>query len=144
MEKESIDEAYAKAVCKWNTEEKCDQEFNAYQAKAHTFAFYPKCYVKVPESENPACVSWVYPVLGLEGEAGEVADKFKKIIRDKGGMLTNEDEKEILKEMGDVLWYLAETAGALGVSLSKVAEININKLTSRKERDELSGSGDNR
>ena len=83
-------------------------------------------------------------VLGLVGEAGETADKIKKIIRDKGGYASEEDREAIIKELGDVLWYVANVARYLGVSLSAVAEGNIEKLTSRKKRGKLHGEGDER
>lgn len=83
-------------------------------------------------------------VLGIAGEAGEVIDKIKKIIRDKGGYASEEDRAEIAKELGDVLWYVANVARYLGVSLSDIAEGNIKKLSSRKNRNKLHGEGDNR
>ena len=83
-------------------------------------------------------------VLGIAGEAGEVTDKVKKVIRDKGGYASEEDRAEIAKELGDVLWYVANVARYLGVSLSDIAEGNIKKLSSRKNRNKLHGEGDNR
>jgi NTP pyrophosphatase (non-canonical NTP hydrolase) len=83
-------------------------------------------------------------VLGINGEAGEVAEKVKKIIRDKDGQISNEDKQELAKELGDVLWYLAVLAQHLGVSLDVIAEQNLEKLLSRKKRGVLGGSGDNR
>lgn len=83
-------------------------------------------------------------VLGLLGESGEVAEKFKKIIRDKSGQLTAEDKQELVKELGDILWYVNSVATLLDSNLNEVAEINLNKLKSRKDRNTLSGSGDNR
>lgn len=83
-------------------------------------------------------------VLGLTGEAGEAADKFKKIIRDKGGVISGMDKEEITKELGDVLWYVAMIAEYLGVSLAEVAEVNIEKLESRWKRNKIHGEGDNR
>ncbi len=83
-------------------------------------------------------------VLGIAGEAGEVTDKVKKIIRDKGGYASEEDRMEIAKELGDVLWYVANVARYMGVSLSDIAEGNIEKLASRKKRNKLHGEGDNR
>jgi NTP pyrophosphatase (non-canonical NTP hydrolase) len=87
---------------------------------------------------------FLYRTLGLVGEAGEVAEKVKKIIRDKNGELTEEDKREIVKELGDVLWYTQGLAMALGVSLEEVAQTNLDKLSSRKDRDKIKGSGDNR
>ena len=83
-------------------------------------------------------------VLGLVGESGEVADKFKKLIRDKKGILTDEDKKEILKELGDVLWYVNSITVLLGSDLESVAQNNLDKLLSRKARGVIGGSGDNR
>jgi NTP pyrophosphatase (non-canonical NTP hydrolase) len=83
-------------------------------------------------------------VLGINGEAGEVAEKVKKIIRDKGGEISEEDKLELSKEVGDVLWYLAVFSHDLGFSLDEVAQNNLDKLSSRQSRGLLGGSGDNR
>ncbi len=83
-------------------------------------------------------------VLGLAGEAGETADKFKKILRDEGGRISQENRKEIIKELGDVLWYTATIARYLGVPFSEVAKQNLQKAESRKKRGKIGGSGDNR
>lgn len=83
-------------------------------------------------------------VLGLNGEAGEVAEKLKKIIRDKHSVVSDEDKAEMAKELGDVLWYLAVFAHDLGVPLDDIAQANLAKLKSRQERGMLRGSGDNR
>lgn len=83
-------------------------------------------------------------VLGLPGEAGEAADKFKKIIRDKGGVISLSDREEIVKELGDVMWYVSTIAAYLDVSLSEVANGNISKLESRLKRNKIHGEGDNR
>jgi NTP pyrophosphatase (non-canonical NTP hydrolase) len=85
-----------------------------------------------------------YATLGLAGEAGEVADKVKKLIRDSNGILTDDKRKEMIKELGDVLWYLTACATELGVSLEEVAVQNTAKVKDRKERGVLSGEGDNR
>jgi NTP pyrophosphatase (non-canonical NTP hydrolase) len=88
--------------------------------------------------------SLVYFTLGLTGEAGEVADKIKKIYRDKQGVLSPEDREAIISEMGDVLWYIAMLADELDVDLSVVAHNNITKLRDRQVRGTLRGSGDDR
>lgn len=86
----------------------------------------------------------IYPALGLNGEAGEVAEKVKKIMRDKNGEISLEDGFEIAKELGDVLWYITAMARDINFSLEQIAKMNIDKLTSRAERNKLNGSGDNR
>ncbi len=83
-------------------------------------------------------------VLGLVGESGEVAEKFKKIIRDQQGVLTPETKKEIVKELGDILWYINAVSVLLGSSLDEVAQLNLDKVLSRKSRGKTKGSGDNR
>ncbi len=86
----------------------------------------------------------VYPTLGLANEAGEVAGKVKKIFRDKGGQITNEDREALKQELGDVLWYLTQICTELDLTLEQVAEANLEKLFSRLERNQIRGSGDNR
>jgi NTP pyrophosphatase (non-canonical NTP hydrolase) len=107
--------------------------FEEYQKKAKETAVYPN-----------RGKDFVYPTLGLIGEAGEVANKIQKILRDKNGIMTEETRKELEKELGDVLWYLSQLATELNLSLDKIAFSNIEKLFSRKERNKLHGSGDNR
>jgi NTP pyrophosphatase (non-canonical NTP hydrolase) len=107
--------------------------FEEYQKRSRKTAKYPNAGNDI-----------VYPTLGLNGEAGEVAEKVKKIIRDKSGKINNEDRKEIEKELGDVLWYLSQLATELDLSLEEIARENIKKLFSRMERGKLAGSGDNR
>ena len=115
-------------------------EINEYQKAALTTAVYPENY-KV-----------IYPALGMNGKAGEVADKVKKVIRDtfvmtddKGAIVLPVDKRiELAKEIGDVLWYCATLSHDLGFSLEEVAQMNIDKLASRQRRGKLSGSGDNR
>ena len=86
----------------------------------------------------------IYPALGLCGESGEVAEKIKKIIRDKDGVYSDTDKEEIRKELGDVLFYVTALAEDLGFSLQDVALMNVEKLLSRKERNMIHGNGDNR
>jgi NTP pyrophosphatase (non-canonical NTP hydrolase) len=86
----------------------------------------------------------VYPTLGLTNEAGEFAGKVKKIFRDKNGVIDDTDREALKQELGDVLWYVAQIATELGVSLEDVASSNLTKLFDRLERDRIKGSGDNR
>ena len=86
----------------------------------------------------------IYPALGLASEAGEVAGKIKKVLRDHGGDFADAPLEAIRDELGDVLWYVAVLAGGLGLSLDEIAATNLSKLASRKERDRLSGGGDQR
>ena len=107
--------------------------FEEYQQESRKTALYPGV------GHN-----FVYPTLGLAGEAGEVADKIKKVLRDQDGKLEDATKVEIEKELGDVLWYIAQIATELGLSLERVAAENIKKLLSRLERGAIKGSGDNR
>jgi NTP pyrophosphatase (non-canonical NTP hydrolase) len=108
-------------------------DLNTYQQSARTTARYPGV------GSNP-----IYPTLGLSGEAGEVADKVKKVIRDRDGVFDAPVREELKLELGDVLWYVAQLASELGLSLDEVAEANLAKLASRATRGRLSGSGDHR
>src|SRR5437773_6391206 len=83
----------------------------------------------------------VYPTLGLANEAGEVAGKIKKIFRDKGGMITEEDRQALKHELGDVLWYLTQICTELDLTLAEVAAANLEKLFSRLERGTIQGDG---
>ncbi len=90
---------------------------------------------------SPTLLSQVF---GLVGESGEVAEKFKKLIRDKNGKISEEDRQEILKELGDILWYINAVANLLDSDLEEVASKNLEKVLSRKTRGVTKGSGDNR
>jgi NTP pyrophosphatase (non-canonical NTP hydrolase) len=83
-------------------------------------------------------------VMGLVGEAGEIAEKAKKLVRDQNSDLSLIDTDDITKELGDVLWYIAVMAEYLGIPLDDVATKNISKLASRKQRGVISGNGDDR
>ena len=107
--------------------------FDEYQNKTQETAIYPN-----------VGTNFIYPTLGLCGEAGEVAEKIKKVIRDGNGTFTVEGLAELQKEMGDVLWYVSQLASELRIPLGRIAEENIKKLQSRKDREVLQGSGDNR
>ena len=105
---------------------------NEYQLHALSTAIYDK---------NMAVI---YPTLGLTGEAGEVAEKVKKTLRDSSYGFNAERKKQIALELGDVLWYAAALANDLGYSLDDIAAMNINKIEARKNAGTVHGSGDNR
>lgn len=92
----------------------------------------------------PCDNSITYTVLGLAGETGEIAEKVKKTIRDRQGKFDEAVKLDIAREAGDVLWYLAALAHELGMSLEDIARLNIEKIYSRRDRDVIHGSGDNR
>lgn len=124
-------------------------DFDNYQLSALDTAQYPEAGIYNEEYSAPYEpfyneANYVYPALGLVGEAGEVAEKIKKIIRDRNGDYTDEDILEIKKELGDVLWYVAVLANEFEISLLDIAKTNIAKLQSRKERGKIQGNGDNR
>lgn len=89
-------------------------------------------------------IAFINKILGLVGESGEVAEKVKKLQRNSGGKMTEEDRKELLKEVGDVLWYLSAITTYLDESLDNVAKSNLAKLSDRKERGVIKSKGDNR
>lgn len=107
--------------------------FDFYQSMARHTAVYP-------DIDN----NLIYPVLGLASEAGEVCGKVKKVLRDKGGVIDDSTREALSKELGDVLWYLSNSASELNISLGDIALENLEKLYDRKERGVLKGDGDNR
>lgn len=109
------------------------EDFDLYQADASEFAEYPQIGSNL-----------IYPALGLTGEAGEVAEKVKKLWRNHNLELTQERTDAIAAEMGDVLWYLAALAEELGILLSDVAEYNVGKLRDRQIRGVIKSEGDDR
>lgn len=109
-----------------------------------TFDEYQKQALSTVLSTGDEFKDLLHWVLGITGEAGEVAEKLKKIIRDKDSVVSEEDKRELAKELGDVLWYLAVFAHDLGVPMDEIAQTNLDKLQSRKDRGVLGGSGDNR
>lgn len=107
-------------------------ELDAYQNAARRTAIYDPRH-KV-----------IYPALGLASEAGEVAGKVKKVLRDRDGAYDPEQIAALGDELGDVLWYVAVLAADLGLSLEAIAAGNVAKLASRQERGALGGDGDRR
>ena len=112
-----------------------------YAAGAATTAQYPRTKSDLDSSAN---VDLLYLALGLTGEAGELANKVKKIVREQAGKATPEQLANLADEAGDVLWYVSELATACGTTLEAVAQANLDKLASRKARGVIGGSGDNR
>lgn len=104
--------------------------------------------LNIPEEENrlrlKKFLCYIYATLGLVGEAGEVAEKLKKILRDGNFEIGEAEKQDLLRELGDVQWYVVDSADELGSSGEEVARMNIDKLKSRRERGVLQGSGDNR
>lgn len=112
--------------------EKYKMDFNKYQETAVETAIYPDTH------------RILYPALGMAGEAGEVANKVKKIIRDGTDNLPEDWKDQLASEIGDVLWYCAALANDLGMPLSLIAAQNRDKLLERKQKGTISGSGDKR
>jgi NTP pyrophosphatase (non-canonical NTP hydrolase) len=106
--------------------------FDEYQELALETAVYP----------DESAIA--YTTLGLCSEAGEVADKLKKIIRDGASNYDEDFYTSVAKELGDVLWYVAALAHEMGFTMSEVAEMNYNKLKDRHQRNKIGGSGDER
>lgn len=113
-------------------------ELNDYQKSAGRTAIYPGRHGLHDDNDQP--IGLVYTVLGLSGEAGELANKVKKIMRD--GSLP--DREDLIKELGDVLWYVAMVADELHVDLEQAGRYNLAKLADRAARGVLGGSGDDR
>lgn len=96
------------------------------------------------DREETAFNRLVYPVLGLLGEAGEIANKLKKVARDQQGQMTGEQVDAHAAEVGDVLWYVSAVSSELHYDLDSIAVDNINKLADRAARGVIAGDGDNR
>lgn len=123
-------------------------ENKEFQKQAHTFADYTIPLVRDSEVglgvQKFNKVHFIYPAMLLAEESGELVGKFAKAIRDCNGEIDEERRSAILYELGDVLWACAEIATLLDADLSEVMQANIDKLTSRKKRGVIHGSGDNR
>lgn len=114
--------------------------FNEYQKLAIGTDEYKKSDQQVAVTE----IAFLYKVLGLVGESGEVAEKIKKILRNKNGKMNEDDKKEIIKELGDVLWYMATLSAYMGYDFETVAKTNIDKIYDRAKRGVIKSEGDNR
>lgn len=110
----------------------------AYQRATSTTAIYPGA------GDTSSYEGLSYVTLGLAGEAGEIANKVKKIARDQGGIITYERQHELIDELGDAYWYLSQLATQLGTTLNVVSARNLVKLADRRGRNKLQGSGDQR
>lgn len=108
-------------------------EFSEYQKIALVQLVYPDI------GKN-----FAFPLIGMCGEVGEVADKFKKVMRDSDSVIDDETRIALIYELGDVLWYLMLCAAELGCDLEFVAKRNLDKLASRIERNAINGTGDKR
>jgi len=108
--------------------------FDEYQKRALTTAI---------SNPDPLMDKTIW-VMGVAGEAGEILEKWKKIVAYKDGKITDEDLRELSKELGDVIWYIAVLADRLGIPLGEIMEQNLEKLASRKIRGVQKGAGDNR
>lgn len=111
--------------------------FDEYQKQALTTAYTD------PKHQDTLMDKTIW-VMGVVGEAGEVVEKWKKIVAYKSGEITEEDLQLFKKELGDVVWYIAVLAHSLGLSFEEIAELNLAKLKDRKNRDVIKGSGDTR
>ncbi len=108
-------------------------DFQQYQTESRKVVQYPD-----------AGHNFIYPTLGLAGEAGEVADKIKKVIRNDGGLVSESVRQDLAKELGDVLWYVSQVATELNLQLDDIARGNLEKLQDRLARNVIRSTGDNR
>ena len=118
--------------------------FTDYQILTEKTAQFPRNIAIVKDYNDLTYMEYLYPVLGLVGEAGEVAEKIKKIVRNNLGEYTEKDKEELKKEIGDVLWYCAALCSVLEISLDEVAQLNVDKLMDRMRRGVIKSKGDSR
>lgn len=109
-----------------------------------TFDEYQKQALTTAENDYEPLMEKTIWAMGVAGEAGEVVEKWKKIVAYKGGKIGDEDLAELAKELGDVVWYIAVFAHTLGLSFDDVMQRNVKKLQDRKKRKVIRGAGDNR
>ncbi|KKR42504.1 MAG: hypothetical protein UT76_C0021G0003 [Candidatus Woesebacteria bacterium GW2011_GWB1_40_12] len=110
-------------------------DFNEYQKKSRKHAFYPN-------QNSPD--AFRYLIYGITGEAGELAEHFKHALRDEGDELTEDRKFKIIKELSDVLWYVANICTELGVDFNEIPEVSLKKIEERLKRGTLRGDGDTR
>lgn len=108
--------------------------FDEYQKQALT---------TVKNNKDPLMEKTIW-AMGIAGEAGEVVEKWKKIVAYKEGEVSDEDLAELAKELGDVVWYIAVMAHSLGLSFEDIMQRNVQKLQDRQQRGVITGAGDNR
>lgn len=108
--------------------------------KLNTYQMLSRVTYRDVGTNNPI----IYPTLGLVNEAGEVANKIKKIFRDGNGQITELDRQALKSELGDVLWYLTQIASNLGLTLAEIADDNLVKILARHVKGMIGGSGDHR
>ena len=123
--------------------------FEEYQKESKKTAQYP--VLKMTDTKTPYAyfpeenkMGFLYPALGLAGEAGEVLENIKRIIRDDEGKVSPERRDKIKKELGDVLWYLSQLSSEFGLNLNDIAQDNLTKLFDRLKREKIKGEGDER
>jgi len=109
--------------------------FYKFQKEARKTAIYPQ------RGTNDG---YIYPTLGLAGEAGEVSELVKKTIRDHDNEWSGKRKDQLMGELGDVLWYVANLCSELGLDMDEIAKMNVKKLKSRQKRDVIRGDGSDR
>ncbi len=126
-------------------------DLDTYQAQARSTAVYPEEIRTIclraglkPGSQIEMLLKLGYVANGLAGEAGEFANKIKKIPRDSDGFMDDALREPLAKELGGTLWYVGQAAYEIGYRLEEIAQMNLDQLESRKERDVIGGSGDGR
>ena len=129
-----------------------DMTIKEYQESTQKTAVYPRIewFESYKDNEKDdesvlkyvSTIGWTYPIIGLTGEVGELSNKLKKVIRDNKGKIKNPDD--LADEIGDIMWYISQLCNELGLNLEEIMELNIKKLSDRKKRNKLHGSGDKR
>lgn len=109
-----------------------------------TFDEYQKQALTTAHNTHEPLMEKTIWAMGVAGEAGEVVEKWKKIVAYNEGKVTQQDKDELAKELGDVVWYIAVMAHSLGLSFDDIMQRNVKKLQDRKQRGVITGKGDNR